>query len=725
MPEKPFALKVDFLTSDGTLIRGSDGRLEVVSGTAGTWIMRLRVLAARVEPGAVIEWRRFNIHLAGALQSDHPQRRDYVTAECTSGVPLQWRTQGDQRITIVTGGSPLHRGDEIVIRLGDRRSGSVGSEIFWTTTRGRFTVALGEGAHQRPAADDFIIDVTCHPDPDCLRLLGPTVAAPGEPFDLHLSVFDRNRSLVLPFTGDVCFDAPDCISGLPDAYTFTFADEGVHIFEGVTVRDPGVHRIGVSLDDGSLATRSNPIVCRADSRHRVYWGDLHAHGWGDCTMLLMHDPIDKLLPASRHDQGHRIGRFDYSAPGAMSMPPGEEDREEIWRAYQDAFEARDEPGHYVPFLSMEMHPGAVGDRQLFFKGQTDIPIDMREGVEKVYGLYGDREDAMLEVHIGGAPPYYEQFRPDREALVEVVSAFGNAEWLLQKCLQEGYRPAITGASDLHVGLQGAPRAVETFRGRFARRLRVRDSGFGSGPVGALVADRCEREALWTSLRERRGYATTGDRIHLEVDAAGHSMGEVAQLPERFDLTLTVHAQEPIERIDLIVGEHLADSLLPNELDVEWTIPYDRAAMPPGRWFYFRVRQSNWEYAWTAPIWFADGQIWFADGQLKGDAGREWPAWNHAEAPATVETPELREHLAALEAYLTLEDDRRHFAEILPVGIFAESMGRNARFISRFQPENYPVTLRWFFEFEIPKLRVDWGYDNFGPVDCWEPPVPIP
>jgi hypothetical protein len=712
----PLDFQVDFEPVRGHASRGQDSRVRVVSGTAGTWLLRVRVLASRIEPGARIVWNRYNIQLACGFQTTHPLRRDYLTVEQTGNATLELGHKAARTITLTVADRPLLRGDEIVLRIGDRRSGAVGSEVFWTATRGRFTLTLIDSEGERRAAADVTVDNVHHPRPDCLRILGPTVVAPGEPFHVNVIVFDRNRNVIEDFEGRVALTVPAGLRGLPEHIDFRSVDGGCRSIEGVSAAMPGVWRIGGRLEEHGLATRSNPVVCMEEPAARIYWGDLHAHGWGDSTMLLMYDRTPKLEPSDRHRQGRAYGRFDYGAPGAMSMTADEDERTETWQAYLDAFDEHDRPNRYVPFMSMEMHPGSDGDRTLILRDKGPAPMDMREPAERVYDAYGELADAFLEVHIGGAPPYYTSFRPENESLVEVCSAFANAEWLMQKCLCQGYRFAVTGASDLHLGLMGAPRAVETFRGRFGGNMgmRVRDAGFGSGPVGAILAAELTRDALWTGLRSRRTYATSGDRIAVTLDAGGATMGDVADLPDCFAVALCAHGQEPVERIDLIVGEWLADSIAPDQLDVDWQFQFDRQTMPPGAWFYFRIKQVNNEWAWTAPVWFADGLA-------RGDDERDWPRWNHAEQPGRDDISNMQAHLADLDDYLQREGDREHFGEIVPVGIVSESVGTAARFVSTWLRCDYPVTMRWFFEFEIRKLRIDWGYDFFGPVDCWRGP----
>ena len=717
--EKMFDFTAKFLSTRGMLIESENHNLSLEAGTVGTWILVFTLTADSLEEDSEVFVQRYNFQIAHRIQTDNEQRRDYASIESTGDAQvdlgLMSTLVGNTLITgaggisfKVTSGS-LIQGDRVIIKIGDRSGGSVGSEVFWATARGRFEPVMIASNKKIRAADDIYIHILCRKEPRLLRLLGPTVTPEGEYFPLNLVVFDINRNVIDSFTGTVYFDVPPGISGLQKEYTFKHSDRGIKIFNGVKATKPGVYRIGCSLSSGRLASRSNPVVCQKNPKSRIYWGDVHAHGWGDESMLLMYDNNWKLDPTSRHDQARSIGRFDYGALSPMNMPEGPI-RDEIWQAYVKGFKKNDQPGSYVPFMAMEFAYRA-GDRILIFHDiETQTPFSRENAVNELYAVYGRRGDTLLETHIGGRPPYYEKFKPEREELVEIASAFGNAEWLLQRMLQNDFFPAITGASDLHLGLWGAPRAVETFRGRFIDRLHVRDSGFGNGPVGAVVADSLNRTSLWNSLRDRNGYATTGDRIYVYLDAGGYRMGQIADLPDRFEIRLTIHGQELVERIDLIVGRYLAKSCFPNELDVELSIPFDHDTMPSGKWFYFRIHQANAEYAWTAPVWFANIKE-------RSREAKEFPPWNHCDKPHISYTEELKGYLSQLEEYLVREDDRALFGRIEPVGIVSESMGVSVKFASTIKPEEYPVTIRWFFKYEIPKIRIDWGYENFGVVDC--------
>ncbi len=684
--------------------------LRVTAGACGTWVIRFTNHEADLVAGAAVSFFAFNTQFSFKYQTDRPDGRDYATIETDSDAALAlFPGKGAALANVAVVDGALRKGESFTLRLGDRRCGSVGSEVYWTTTHGEILVgvdAAGDGEFVGIKDGPLPIEIVAHPELKLLRILGPTVAAVGEEFALHVAAFDRNRNLIDTYTGRVALEAPDGLDGLPGAVEFDGQGDGVQIVERVRATKPGVYRIAAATEAGERFT-SNPIVVEATPTRRVYWGDVHCHSWGDDSMYLMHLRTDKLDPLSRHRQGMRAGRFDFGCPGPMALPFGE--RAEIWQAHVDAAREADAPGRYVPFLSYEHHP-PEGDRQVFFKplDAPAPPLQYREPMAKLDAAYGGRDDVFLEVHIGGAAPVWEQYRPGRERMVEIASGFGNAEWLLQRALRLGYRPTLAGASDLHVGLMGGPRAVETFRGRFGYKFAMnqRDSGYGSGPVTAVVADALARDALWEAMRQGRTYATTGARIYLDLVCNGARAGETADVSAGASVSITCHACERIERVDLIAGDRCIHTWRPDALDFDEHV---QIAAAPGECMYVRVRQADSEHAWSPLVWLEGGAP---------DAAAPYPLWNAHEPVdlAAVPANDAQEHLPALERYLETEEERGLFRGLTPVRVVRESMGAAALFFCHYGPRGLPMSIRWFFEFEIPKIRYDFGWRDFGMVD---------
>ena len=710
-----FILDPSFEDANGTVFSGSG--MQLVSGARGTWRIRIENRERDLPAGAVMALVRFNYQIAYHLQQANPTARDYTTIETDSGAVLKLITRNDgvNLLDVVVESGVFRKGDTCTVTVGERRHGGVGSEVFWSATDGQYLLAVdvdGSGEFHGVEGNPFEFSVVHRPEVDLLRLLGPTVAKTGEPFALHLGAFDQNRNVVESYAGRVDFEIPDGVIGLPQSYRFTAEDRGLKIFEGITIARAGVYRIGLRGESVDGDYLSNPTVASEVPEAHVYWGDVHAHGWGDASMHLMFLRTEKMDPLSRHQQGHTVGRFDFASPGAMSMDPDK--REETWEAWRDACKQIERPGRYIPFIGYEAHPACgAGDRQVIFKDYREeaVPPSMKAPMEEVDAIYGERDDVLLEVHIGGQPPKWDSYRPARERFLEICSGFGPAEWLLQEALKLGYRPGVCAASDLHVGLMGGPRAVEPFRGRFAQKYPMthRDSAYGTGPITAVVAPELTRDALWDAMTGRSTYASSGAHIYLRLTCDGVPASGEVTLGGETSISIACHACAPLDRVDLIVGEHCVRSWSPEGLDFCEDVVLSASDLP-GNWIYLRVAQADGEYAWSSPTFLhRDGEI-----PSPGDL----PVWNLQEEVdlSAFGENDATPHLADLKAYLELEEHIGRFQEITPVAVEHRSVGTCALFYCLWGQERIPMSIRWYFEFEIPRIRYDFGWHDYGAYD---------
>jgi hypothetical protein len=320
-------------------------------------------------------------------------------------------------------------------------------------------------------------------------------------------------------------------------------------------------------------------------------------------------------------------------------------------------------------------------------------------MQDVERMYGERDDVILQVHIGGQTPKWDNYRTKRERMLEISSGFGNAEWLLREALKRGYRPAVCGCSDLHMGLLGGPRSVETFRGRFQKVMKQRDSAYGTGPLTAIYAEGLTRGGLWEAMTARQTYATSGARMFLQFECNGQLSGSVLPKQGLVQGKVKCHGTELIDKIDIICGDYTICSWRPQSLDFESEFEW-KAEELPGDWIYARVHQTDENYAWSSPFWFeAEYPLWNADDtDLKGCRDQE-----------------AARYLNYLMQYLELEEETEHFHEISPVGIIKQANARCALYYC-YYGDGRKMSIRWYFEFDIPKIRFDWGWLDYGLKD---------
>jgi len=517
-----------------------------------------------------------------------------------------------------------------------------------------------------------------------LRVLGPTVATLGTKQRMHVSAFDICGNLMVNLSKEILIDG-----------NIYILKKGMLIFY-YTFMEEKVYRLKASIKGEKKIYTSNPIVCKKEPNKFIYWGDLHAHGWGDKSMHLMHVKNDKISPLARHLQGRDIGRFDFCAVGPMSFP--EVNRKAIWDDYKSVCNEFNKEGEYIPFLSYEAHPPTGGDRNIFFKSLNEkLPPNYSISMYEVDDIYNKRDDVFVECHIGGQTPKFEQNINYRERMVEAISAFGNAEWLLQKVLKNGNRPAVCACSDLHYGLMGGPKTIEESRGRFFRYFNKRDSAFGTGAITAIISNKLNREELWDSMESRATYATNDDRVFIEFNVNDNQMGQLIDESDEYKIDIEVHGTNIIESLCFISGDYTIKKIQPNSLDYINSFIIKKL---PGDFIYVRVVQKNGGFLLTSPIYISK--------QLK--------KWNDSENMIKGSNFEIAaKYLDAVINYIQTEENINKFSDITPIDIIDENITKCALFNGYFGRKK--ISIRWYFEYEVPRIRFDWGFTNIGNIDC--------
>jgi hypothetical protein len=122
-----------------------------------------------------------------------------------------------------------------------------------------------------------------------------------------------------------------------------------------------------------------------------------------------------------------------------------------------------------------------------------------------------------------------------ERVVEITSGHGGWEWFGNRYLENGFRVGFVGSSDNHAGHPGYSVGTN-------RQL---------GGLAAVFAPENSRDAVFDSLRARRCYATTGERIVLLAELNGTPMGQEAALSDQRRLHCRVHGTQPIDVIEVI------------------------------------------------------------------------------------------------------------------------------------------------------------------------------
>lgn len=681
---------------------GPAREVAVEAGRRGTWVVTFRpgealpagsrVAFRKVENEFRFDWRH---------QDYWPEAMGYVTAEDADGEALPFDCETTLKAAtpaIVTLPRDWAAGEEIVVRIGDRRFGGPGV-VAWPTA---YPAAHLEAGVALPGEETFrrvpeaTLVVRTVPCPPVARyyLFAPSPAAPGQEFRAVALPVDANGNAIAGAEG-VSVDVP--AGGT--AEVTPGPRHSLHI--AATVRAEGVARLRLEDRENGLVAESNPMrVARAEGPG-VYWGEFHCHGYDGSEINVLNEGTH---PDSMYAYGRDVTRLDFVAMGSHIFRQAPHAVEEWWELYREAAARYDEAGRYVTFMGCEWRDreDAGGDRNLVWRDLDAPRPDPTWRIEDLYRILPG-QGAMVIPHVGGAIAFPCCHDPRAESLCEMASGHGNFEWFAQAYLQKGYRLGLIGGSDGHKGTPGHPRVVGTEGGRFFNLLRRRDGGWLGGPLLGVYAERLDRQALWEAFRRRHTYASTGARALLEFRANDALMGSEIVAGEDVRLAVRVEGTAPIEQVDLIRGDRRLYRWRPGAQAFEATL-LDRP--PRGETYYYvRVEQADGELLWSSPIW------------VRAERGRDvvddLPVWNAEEDVdlASLGDNEAAQHLPALREYLAREENLAAFEDLTPIKVVRSALGDYAVFFCHVRGKR--IRIHWFYGFEIPRLRLEVGWVQYG------------
>jgi len=313
------------------------------------------------------------------------------------------------------------------------------------------------------------------------------------------------------------------------------------------VKIEGVQRIRVTDAATGLSAETNPIVVQKNPAAGRFWADLH----GQSEETIGTNSIDSYFRFARDVAvvdvcGHQGNDFQIT--------------DAFWTKINETTASFNRPGKFVTFPGWEWsgNTGLGGDRNVFFRDENGLIsrssralVDASESVDPCSGsveqlfnrLENCKLDVMLVPHVGGRYADLARYSEKLEPVVEVHSAWGTFEWMLEDAFTRGYRVGIVANSDGHKGRPGA-----SYPGA---------STFGSyGGLTCILADQLDRDHIWRAYQQRRVYATTGARMFLEFGTSDNArMGDCLQVTADNLPTFRVFAAgtAPIERVEVRNG----------------------------------------------------------------------------------------------------------------------------------------------------------------------------
>ena len=464
-----------------------------------------------------------------SIASDNPDVSFASDTKPLFGMHGGFRGPTPQLFFRVSSGT-LRPGDTVTITYGDTTRGGRGFQMVSTSTDYLpLPLYLSFDANDRPHTLPVQPVRVTGTKIASVHGFAPSVVRPEESFEISVRAEDRYYNRAIGSVPAFEVFANDRLIGTTPAQ-----NKAIHVLKDVRLEAPGIYQITIKSKDGKYAGVGNPILVSKDAQ-KIYWGETHGHsgfaeGMGTPERFMQWAKEDARLDFVTHSE-HDIWLDDA----------------EWLRLIKNVNEAS-EPGKFVAYLGYEWtqqnnyggHHNVLfrdtNNRQRistqFYPNLTDLYTGLRNG--------SDAKDVLVIPHAHQAGDY-RQTDPSLEHLVEIMSQHGTFEWFGKMYLKQGHQIGFVAASDNHLSQPGY---TSVWR------------GFGSqrGGLAAVMADGNSRDQIFDAMKGLKTYATTGDRIIMDVKVNGTDMGQRAPFANERVITGRIYGTAPIDSITLVKND---------------------------------------------------------------------------------------------------------------------------------------------------------------------------
>ena len=518
-------------------------RDEVVAGSYGTWTLTYTAGKKGVATGGRIRIYTDADSDRGTPQMDDPTGADYLTIEAPKAARIGVLVQSVLSVTLVVNGCALQPGEQVAVTYGDRGEGGLG---FRSQT-------FQEARHYCWVDVDTTGDgnIVTLPEPPYLSIVGgraeklvvtvPSMVVAGEQFQIQIRAEDAWGNPAAAYRGTVAIHSGN-VKIPTEQLTFDGVNKGVQWIEGCTVTQTGIHRLTVVDEKAGLAAQSNPTLCEeTNAPYNLYWGDSHG------GQIAMAEKISDFFQYARD-----VAAIHFAGYQRNDHVLSKRD----WALQQAAERAYEEPGRFVPLPGYEWSANTSrgGHHNVYFRrhdqpirrsdhsgleDKSDADTDLYH-IQDVYEAFRN-SDTVITAHVGGEHSDLTYHDPALEPAVEVTSDHGTFEWILEEALERNYKMGFFGGSDSHNGRPGNDTPGFQHR-RYAK-----------AGLAAVYAPKLTISEVLSAYTARRIYATTGARILMHTEAAGHLMGTEFTTSEKPQISAFIAGTAPFESVELFRG----------------------------------------------------------------------------------------------------------------------------------------------------------------------------
>lgn len=522
----------------------------------------------------------------------------------------------------------------IVISLGspsDTHSDKKGNQAQNITQRRKefllYVDPSGKGKYEEP--ERFHIDIKgnflTH-----IQILAPSLVSRNNRFDVMIRFEDKYGNLTNNAPENTLIEFSHNQQRENLHWRLFVPETGFLTVPNFYFNEPGVYIIELKNLENQKVYSSSPVKCVADEPNSIFWSLLH----GESEKIDSIENIDACLRHFRDDQALNV--FATSCFEAL-----EETSNDSWKQIQQSITEFNEMDRFVSLLGFQWQGESEkeGLRHILYAKDAK-PIlrksDQRSSsLKKLYKLFQSNEIISIPCFTMAKSSgfNFEDFHPIFERVVEIYNAWGSSECsekegnLFPISFHGKIGVASSEAGSIRRALNSGLRFGFTAgglddRGPYATFYDNDQIQYPPG-LTAIISKEYSREGVFDALKNRRCYATTGEKIILGFFVSMHPMGSEISTKEKPGLIVNRHLSGyvvgtgNIESIEIICNGAILHSIHPKnkshvEIAYDDMTPIDHRVIvatnknatteAPFVYYYLKATQVNGATAWSSPIW---------------------------------------------------------------------------------------------------------------------------
>jgi len=364
----------------------------------------------------------------------------------------------------------------------------------------------------------------------------------------------------------------------------------------------------------------SPEMVAADSyrgptkhgHYKVYYGELHVHtAYSDGS-----GSFDELYNLYKNSYGLdflAITDHDALRLGNNHFSPGE------WAYLKALNEIYNQPGEFVTINGYEWTHSTwsgrqdstvkIGHKNVYFKGGEESPFfnhhrKIAYDAVSLFKTLRDSDGIAFPHH----PPWggltWEDHDPEIQTNYEIVSIHGANEYMGNLPIpHRGGMPGTFAQDGLalgkHFGFVGASDSHGLY---YHSNEGWREDAYKGGLTGVLLKGDLTRKNIWQALKERRNYATAGEKQYLEFFINGHPMGSAINVNAPPVISFEARSRDILYAYILRNNKELFVSGKIGGTLTAYKGLTDETIAPGKNFYYLRVVYTDGTVAWSSPIW---------------------------------------------------------------------------------------------------------------------------